>query len=139
MNQALISEDEEGTLNALRQLRQDLLYPAVSEHGGVVIKSMGDGWLIEFASVVYAVNCATRVQENLSGHDTIKLRIGIHIGDIVHEDEDIYGDGVNIAARLQEIATPGNVALSDTAIKFLDGKLASKFHDAGEKQFKISP
>ncbi len=132
----LISEDEVGTLHALRQLRQDLLYPAVSEHRGVVIKSMGDGWLIEFASVVHAVNCATQVQEKLSGHDTIKLRMGIHIGDIVHEDEDIYGDGVNIAARLQEIATPGGIALSDTAIKFLDDKLACKFRDAGEKQLK---
>jgi adenylate cyclase len=132
----LIGEDEAGTLQALRQLRQDLLYPAVSEHHGTVIKTMGDGWLIEFASVVHAVNCATQVQEKLSAQDTIKLRVGVHIGDIVHEDEDIYGDGVNIAARLQEIATPGGMALSDTAIKFLDDKLACKFRDAGEKQLK---
>ncbi|MDP6874714.1 MAG: adenylate/guanylate cyclase domain-containing protein, partial [Alphaproteobacteria bacterium] len=128
--------DEAGTLDALRELRQDLFQPTVSEHRGEVVKSMGDGWLVEFASVVDAVNCALQVQENLVNHEIIKLRIGIHIGDIVHEDEDIYGDGVNIAARLQEIAEPGGVALSGRAQEFLDGKLASGFRDAGEKQLK---
>jgi adenylate cyclase len=133
---SLIGEDEEGTLCALRQFRQELLIPAVSGHNGDIIKSMGDGWLIEFDSVVNAVNCATHVQEKLSGNDIIKLRIGIHIGDIVHEDEDIYGDGVNIAARLQEIVTPGNIALSGTARAFLDSRLASNLHDTGEKKLK---
>ena len=132
----LLDENEESTLQALRQLRRELLHPSVAEHRGSVIKSMGDGWLVAFSSVVHAVNCAIHVQETLSEHDVIKLRIGVHIGDIVHEDEDIYGDGVNIAARLQEIATPGGVALSDTARKFLDGKLANTFHDTGEKQLK---
>ncbi|MDP6692627.1 MAG: adenylate/guanylate cyclase domain-containing protein, partial [Alphaproteobacteria bacterium] len=122
--------DEAGTLDALRALRQELFQPAVSEHRGNVVKSMGDGWLVEFASVVDAVNCALQVQENLVNHKIIKLRIGIHIGDIVHEDEDIYGDGVNIAARLQEIAKPGGVVLSGRARDFLDGKLASGFRDA---------
>ncbi len=132
----LMGEDETGTLAALRELRNDLFQPTVTEHRGEVVKSMGDVWLVEFASVVDAVNCALQVQENLAGHEIIKLRIGIHIGDIVHEDEDIYGDGVNIAARLQEIAAPGDIALSDTARKFLDAKLADGFRDAGEKQLK---
>ncbi len=132
----LMGEDETGTLDALRELRKDLFQPTVSEHRGEVVKSMGDGWLVEFASVVDAVNCALQVQESLADHKIIKLRIGIHIGDIVHEDEDIYGDGVNIAARLQEIAEPGGVALSGRARDFLDGKLANGFRDAGEKQLK---
>ena len=131
----LMGEDETGTLDALRELRQDLSH-VVTEHRGEIVKSMGDGWLVEFASVVDAVNCALQVQENLADHEIIKLRIGIHIGDIVHEDEDIYGDGVNIAARLQEIAAPGGIVLSDTARKFLDSKLANGFRDAGEKQLK---
>lgn len=132
----LMGEDETGTLDALRKLRQDLFQPTVTEHRGEVVKSMGDGWLVEFASVVDAVNCALQVQENLANHELIKLRIGIHIGDIVHEDEDIYGDGVNIAARLQEISEPGGVALSGRARDFLDGKLANGFRDTGEKQLK---
>jgi adenylate cyclase len=132
----LMGEDETGTLDALRELRQDLLRPTVEDHRGEVIKSMGDGWLVEFASVVDAVNCALQVQETLASHEVIKLRIGIHIGDIVHEDEDIYGDGVNIAARLQEISEPGGVALSGRARDFLDGKLAHGFFDAGEKELK---
>ena len=131
----LMGEDETGTLAALRELRQGLS-DAVVARGGDLVKSMGDGWLVEFASVVDAVNCALQVQENLVNHETIKLRIGIHIGDIVHEDEDIYGDGVNIAARLQEIAEPGSVALSGRARDFLDGKLAVLFRDVGDKQLK---
>lgn len=132
----LMGEDETGTLAALRELRYNRFQPTVTAHRGEVVKSMGDGWLVEFASVVDAVNCALQVQENLANHEIIKLRIGIHIGDIVHEDEDIYGDGVNIAARLQEISEPGGVALSGRARDFLDGKLANEFRDAGEKQLK---
>ena len=131
----LMGADESGTLAALRELRRDLA-GVVGEHRGEVVKSMGDGWLVEFASVVDAVECALLVQEKLAGHEVIKLRIGIHIGDIVHEDEDIYGDGVNIAARLQEIAAPGGVALSGRARDFLDSKLADDFRDAGEQELK---
>ncbi len=131
----LMGKDETGTLDALRELRQDLSQ-MVTEHRGEVVKSMGDGWLVEFASVVDAVNCALQVQESLAGHEIIKLRMGIHIGDIVHEDEDIFGDGVNIAARLQEIAEPGGIALSGRARDFLDSTLANGFRDAGEQQLK---
>lgn len=132
----LMGEDETGTLAALRELRNDLFQPTVSEHRGEVVKSMGDGWLVEFASVVDAVNCALQVQKSLAGHKIIKLRLGIHIGDIVHEDEDIYGDGVNIAARLQEISRPGGIALLGRARYFLDAKLANGFRDTGERQLK---
>ena len=82
----LMGEDETSTLAALRELRNDLFQPTVTEHRGEVVKSMGDGWLVEFASVVDAVNCALQIQENLTSHEIIKLRIGVHIGDIVHED-----------------------------------------------------
>ena len=75
---------------------------------------MGDGWLVEFASVVDAVICAIQIQEQLTGNEVTKLRIGVHLGDIMHQDEDIFGDGVNIAARLQEIAKPGAI-LSQTS------------------------
>ncbi len=103
----LMGEDEAGTLTALRQLRTELFAPTVDRHRGKVVKSMGDGWLVEFASVVDAVTCAIEVQQGLVGHDGIKLRVGVHLGDVTHEEEDIFGDGVNIAARLQEIAEPG--------------------------------
>ncbi len=103
----LMGEDEAGTLSALRQLRTEIIAPTVDARRGKVVKSMGDGWLVAFASVVDAVTCAIEVQKGLAGHDSIKLRVGVHLGDITHEEEDIFGDGVNIAARLQEIAQPG--------------------------------
>lgn len=132
----LIAEDEARTLDALRALRRELFEPLVTEHRGEVVKRMGDGWLVSFGSVVDAAACAIQVQERLAGHDRIKLRIGVHLGDIVHEDEDIYGDGVNIAARLQEVAEPGSVVLSGTAYESLVGRLDNKFHDAGEQTLK---
>ena len=132
----LMGEDETRTLAALRELRNDLFQPTVAEHRGEVVKSMGDGWLVEFASVVDAVNCAIQVQEKLEDHDIIKLRMGIHIGDIVHEDEDIYGDGVNIAARLQEIATPNAIVISDTVESNIAGRVDAKFDDGGERNLK---
>ncbi len=132
----LMGVDTAGTLTALRELRRDILAPLVAEHAGQVIKSMGDGWLIEFASVVKAATCAIRLQEALAGHRTIKLRIGLHLGDITHEDEDIFGDGVNIAARLQDFAEPGSIIVSDIAWRSLDRQLAAAFHELGVQQFK---
>ena len=132
----LIAEDEARTLDALRALRRESFEPLVTEHRGEVVKRMGDGWLVSFVSVVDAATCAIQVQERLAGHDRIKLRIGVHLGDIVHEDEDIYGDGVNIAARLQEIAEPGSVMISGTAYESIVGRLDSKFEDAGEQSLK---
>ena len=132
----LMGEDEARTLAALRELRQDLLLPTVSGCNGEVVKSMGDGWLIEFGSVIDAVNCDIQTQQGLAGQDIIRLRIGIHIGDIVHEDEDICGDGVNIAARLQEICETGGIALSGQARGFFDGRLSEMFQDDGARQLK---
>ena len=103
----LMGADEAGTLAALRKLRAELFGPVVAGQRGKVIKSMGDGWLVEFVSSVAAVSCALQVQDRLAGHETIKLRIGVHIGDVVHEAEDIFGNAVNVAARLQEVADPG--------------------------------
>ncbi len=118
----LIGADEAGTLNALRALRKELVEPALKRHHGRVVKLMGDGLLAEFASVVDAVAAAVEIQESMpdrSAHlaedQRVALRIGVNIGDVVVEDGDLFGDGVNIAARLQEIADPNGVAISDGA------------------------
>jgi adenylate cyclase len=132
----LMGEDSAGTLSALRELRGKSLAPLVEEHLGLVVKSMGDGWLIEFASVVDAANCAIGLQKKLTGNPTIKLRIGLHLGDITSEEEDIFGDGVNIAARLQDIAEPGSIVISDLAWRSIDRKLAASFNDLGVQRLK---
>ena len=132
----LMSEDEAGTLSALRNLRTEVFGPIVDQHQGVIVKSMGDGWLVEFASVADAVSCAIEIQERLSKDESIKLRIGVHLGDITHEEEDIFGDGVNIAARLQEAAQPGGIVISDIARRSIDGKLAAVFVDLGARILK---
>jgi adenylate cyclase len=132
----LMGEDEAGTLAALRQVRQHLLAPAVEQHRGGVVKSMGDGWLVEFPSAADAVTCAIQVQDELSDNEIIHLRIGLHIGDVTFEDEDIYGDGVNTAARLQELAQPGAIVISSTIRRSIDGKLAENFADLGPQNLK---
>lgn len=124
----LMGADQDATLMALRQLRGGLLASSVSEHGGEIVKSMGDGWFISFASVTSAVQCAIDIQNGLSETSDLELRIGVHIGDIVREDEDLFGDGVNIAARLQAAAAPGDVVISDTVHHSLDGQLGGAFH-----------
>ncbi len=132
----LMGEDEAGTLAALRQWRTEVFEPAISSNRGSVVKNMGDGWLVEFDSVGDAVICAIQVQEKLSDHEVLKLRIGLHIGDIAHADGDIYGDGVNIAARLQQIAEPGTIVISDVTRRSIDGKLATAFSDLGQQELK---
>ena len=132
----LMGEDEAGTLSALRNLRTKTFVPIVDQHQGVIVKSMGDGWLVEFASVADAVNCAIEIQEKLAEEKNIKLRVGVHLGDITHEEEDIFGDGVNIAARLQEIAQPGGIVISDIARRSIDGRLAAAFVDLGVHNLK---
>src|SRR3954453_17090493 len=104
----LMGEDEAGTLSRLKSLRRELIDPLIAECHGRLVKLMGDGALVEFASVVDAVRCASAIQRAMSGHETgteeaqrIRLRIGINLGDVIVEDGDLYGDGVNIAARLQ--------------------------------------
>lgn len=132
----LMGENATQTLSALREMRNGLFQPAVSEYRGEIIKAMGDGWLVEFGSVVDAVACAIQVQTKLNGHELIMLRIGVHIGDIVHEDEDIYGDGVNIASRLQQTATPGGVLISGDVRRQLDSDGKAHFVPVGELSLK---
>jgi adenylate cyclase len=133
---SLVGADQDGTLAALRSFRREVLGPTVAGHHGKIIKSMGDGWLIEFGSVVEAVNCAIQIQDRLAGHPLIVLRIGVHIGDVVHDDDDIFGDGVNVAARLEAWAKPGDIAISDAAYSSLDGTLTPSFDDAGQQTLK---
>jgi adenylate cyclase len=123
----LMGEDQSGTLKALRQLRSELFEPVVTDHQGTIVKRMGDGWIVEFPSVSDAVNCSITIQEGLKSHELIRLRIGIHIGEVVFEEEDVFGEGVNVAARLEALAVPGGVLISDTAYNSLDGKSAKLF------------
>ncbi len=135
----LMGKDETGTLSALKALRKDVFAPQVATHKGRVVKLMGDGALVEFPSVVDAVDCAIAVQRTLAERaidEAIKLRIGINLGDIIIEDSDIYGDGVNVAARIQEVAKPGGIALSGSAFDQVSGKVVAVFKDAGEHELK---
>jgi adenylate cyclase len=135
----LMGADETGTLSALKALRKDVFAPQVTAHKGRVVKLMGDGALVEFPSIVNAVECAIAVQRALADRasgEQIKLRIGINLGDIIIEGSDIYGDGVNLAARIQEVAEPGGVALSAVAHDQVAGKVEAAFEDAGEHELK---
>jgi adenylate cyclase len=135
----LMGADETGTLAALKALRKDVFAPQVATHKGRVVKLMGDGALVEFPSVVNAVNCAIAVQRVLAerpAEEPIKLRIGINLGDIIIEGSDIYGDGVNVAARIQEVAEPGGIALSATAHEHAAAKVDGSFRDGGEHDLK---
>ncbi|NKB54559.1 MAG: hypothetical protein GKR97_20540 [Rhizobiaceae bacterium] len=118
----LMGEDQSTTLEALRQFRKARFLPCVTDHRGEVIKSLGDGWIVEFPSISDSVDCAIAVMENLADQNNIQLRIGIHIGEVVIDQDDIFGDGVNVAARLESRAEPGQVLISDVAYNSLDGK-----------------
>jgi len=139
----LMGADEEGTLARLKVLRRDLLDPKIEEHRGRIVKTTGDGLLAEFGSVVDALRCAVEVQRGMPGCDAevdpekrIAFRIGINVGDIVVEGGDIYGDGVNVAARLEGIAEPGGICISDDAYRQVRDKVDIGFEDAGEHQLK---
>lgn len=135
--------DEAGTLSRLNALRRDLIDPSIAAHSGRIVKLMGDGALVEFASAVDAVTCAIEIQRQLrerdaAGSDTnpIKFRIGINVGDIIIEGDDILGDGVNIAARIEGVAEPGGISISEDAWRQVQGKVAANFVDAGEQSLK---
>jgi adenylate cyclase len=132
----LMGEDETGTLAALRRFRTELLARSLNSHSGNLIKSMGDGWLLGFASAADAAACALYLQHALKDHETLKLRIGVHIGDVTFEEDDVYGDGINIAARLQEMVPPGAVLISHDTMRLLDGVAGSDFADAGRHRLK---
>jgi adenylate cyclase len=133
----LMAEDEEGTLAALKHHRCNVFDPLTAEHGGRIVKLMGDGVLAEFPSVVDAVQCALAIQRAMALEPgKISLRIGINLGDVIIDGEDIYGDGVNIAARLEALAPPGGICISGTAFDTAGGKLALDFEDIGFQTFK---
>jgi TolB-like protein/class 3 adenylate cyclase len=139
----LIGADEGGTLERLRALRRDLLDPKIAEHRGRLVKTTGDGLLVEFGSVVAALRCAVEVQREMAGRNAgvppdnrIELRIGINMGDIVVEDGDIFGDGVNIAARLEGLAEPGGICVSARVQEDAAGRLDLAFDDIGEQTLK---
>jgi adenylate cyclase len=135
--------DEEGTLAALKAIRRELADPKIKEHRGRIVKTTGDGLLLEFASVVDAVRCAVEVQRELAERNAdvppdrrIELRMGINLGDIIKDGRDIYGDGVNVAARLEALAEPGGICVSRVVRDQVRDKLAFSFEDMGEQQVK---
>ena len=139
----LIGIDEEGTLAQLKALRKTLFDPKIAQHHGRIVKNTGDGALVEFASVVDAVRCADDVQRGVAEQNTdvpqdrrIEFRIGIHLGDIIIADDDIFGDGVNIAVRLEGIAEPGGICISDDAHRQVRGKVESTLEDMGAQSLK---
>jgi class 3 adenylate cyclase len=128
----LIGADEEGAIARLRALRRDLIDPAIAESRGRIVKTTGDGILIEFASVVEAVRCAIEVQRRMISRNTdvptdkrIEFRVGVHLGDVVVDGDDLMGDGVNIAARLEGMAEPGGICLSGDAYRQVKAKSIS--------------
>lgn len=132
----MMEADQDGTLAALRMLRSDVIGPLVISNSGKIAKSMGDGWLIEFAAAGDAVTCAIDIQRQLSSDENIALRMGIHLGDISHEDEDVFGDGVNIASRLEASAGPRQILISDAVQGSLDGHLRERFRSIGALSLK---
>ena len=138
----LMGLDEAGTLSRLN-LRREMIDPAIAAYSGRIVKLMGDGALVEFASAVDAVTCAIEIQKRLmerdpggSDADPIRFRIGINIGDIIIEGDDILGDGVNIAARIEGIAEPGGISISEDVWRQVQGKVAANFVDIGEQSLK---
>src|SRR6476660_1808926 len=139
----LIGTDEEGTLAQLKALRKTFFDPKIAGHHGRIVKNTGDGALVEFGSVVDAVRCAVEIQRGMAEQNIdvpqvnrIEFRIGIHVGDIIIEDDDIFGDGVNIAVRLEGIAEPGGVSISDDAHRQIRGKVEITFEDMGSQSLK---
>ena len=139
----LMERDEAGTLQLLKALRKECVEPIVAERGGRVVKLMGDGILVEFPSVVGAVQAAVDIQKGMAERnadlpqdESIEFRIGINLGDVIYEDSDIYGDGVNLAARLQGVAEPGGVCLPQPVVAQVRHKLDVAFEDLRERRLK---
>src|SRR5260370_25632256 len=139
----LMGAGEEGTLAALKELRRGLADPKIKEHRGRIVKTTGDGLLVEFASVVDAVRCAVEVQHEMAERTVgvpderrIQFRIGINLGDIIKDGRDIYGDGVNVAARLEALAEPGGICVNRVVRDQVRDKLDFAFEDAGEQRVK---
>jgi adenylate cyclase len=139
----LIGLDEEGTLARLKELRRTLIDPQINEHRGRIVKTMGDGLLVQFASAVDAVRCAVEVQKLVTEQQTgtpgdrrIEFRIGINVGDVVIDGDDIHGDGVNVAARLEGLSERGGLCVSSAVYDYVRDKLDISFMDGGEQHLK---
>jgi TolB-like protein/class 3 adenylate cyclase/Flp pilus assembly protein TadD len=139
----LMGADEEGTLARLKALRRELFAPKIAEHRGRIVKTTGDGLLVEFASPVEAVRCAGEIQKamreregSLPEDQRIEIRVGINLGDVIIDEDDVYGDGVNIAARLEALADPGGVVISSTVFEQVRDRVPDSFEDLGDQQVK---
>jgi class 3 adenylate cyclase len=139
----LMETDEAGTLAALKSRRRDVLGPLVTRYQGRIFKVAGDGVLIEFASAVNAVQCAVDLQHDMAAANAdqtddrhIVLRIGVNLGDVMVEGSDLYGDGVNVAARLEALAEPGSILISGTAYDYVRNKIKVRFDDVGPQTLK---
>jgi adenylate cyclase len=139
----LMGTDEEGTLRQLKAHRKELVDPKITEHRGRIVKTTGDGMLVEFVSVVDAVRCAVDIQRgmldrnnNVPAEQRIQFRVGINVGDIIIDGDDIYGDGVNVAARLETLADPGGIMVSRVVHDQVQDKLGFEFDDMGEQSVK---
>jgi adenylate cyclase len=137
----LMGADEVGTLEALKAHRREVVDPAVADHNGRIVKTTGDGMLVEFSSAVDAVTCAILVQDMMAERNrnfipAITFRIGINVGDIIIDGNDIFGDGVNVAARVENECEPGGVCLSGNAFEQVRGKTEFAFDDLGERSLK---
>ena len=137
----LMGADEEGTLAELRACQTELIGPCITAHHGGVFKTTGDGMLVRFASPVEATRCAVEIQQGMTArnsdlpdHKRIDFRIGINLGDVIVEGGDIFGDGVNVAARLEALAEPGGICISASVRDQVRGKLATRVDDLGEQQ-----
>src|SRR6202045_484955 len=139
----LMGADEEGTHERLKAHRRELVDPKIGEHSGRIVKTTGDGMLAEFPSVIDAVRCAAEVQRAMIDREAgmaedrrIRFRIGINLGDVIVEDDDIFGDGVNVAARLEALSDPGGLCISRMVRDQIPDKLAYAFEDLGEQSVK---
>src|ERR1700751_4771730 len=139
----LMGADEEGTLARLKAHRRELVDPRIGEHRGRILKPTGEGWLAKFASVVDAVRCAVEIQHEMAERNgdvppdrRIEFRVGINLGDVIIDESDIFGDGVNVAARLEALAKPGGICVSRMVRDQVRDRLALSFEDMGEQQVK---
>ena len=142
----LMGQDEEGTLAHLKAHRRELVNPKVREHRGRIVKTTGDGLLVEFASPVEAVRCAVEVQRGMVDRNAatpedrrIRFRVGINLGDVIADDGDLFGDGVNVAARLEGLSEPGGLCISQIVWEQVRDKLPYAFEDAGEREVRRIP
>ena len=139
----LMGIDEEGTLAALKAYRREIIDPKIAEHRGRIVKTTGDGALVEFASTVDAVRCAIDIQRAMPARNAdmppdkkIEFRIGINVGDIIVDGDDIFGDGVNVAARLESISEPGGICISGVVHQQVSGRVKAGFADLGDQNLK---